>query len=217
MQSRAMRALVRKSNTAWRRSFALSRVQNARAAGSQMRAFATHETQQQSRSFFGFGNSVLTLLLAGGALSAGYWAWKSTASSSAPVAPHLDMSAQQNFLTENAQKEDVTVTPSGLQYKVLVEGDGKKPASASNRVEVHYEGRLIDGTIFDSSYKRGQTITFGLNQVIPGWTEGVMLMKEGSTYELYIPSDLGYGPRGIPGTIPPAATLIFKVELKRVL
>lgn len=120
--------------------------------------------------------------------------------------------AQFTFLDENAKEDGVSVTESGLQYKVLTEGDGKCP-SATSQVTVHYEGKLINGEIFDSSYRRGETIQFGLNQVIPGWTEGLQLMKEGSTYELYIPYSIGYGERGSGGSIPPYATLIFKVEL----
>lgn len=121
-------------------------------------------------------------------------------------------SADEQYLIDNARTDGVQSTDSGLQYKVEQEGAGKQP-SAADTVEVHYEGWLIDGTVFDSSYKRGQTISFPLNGVIPGWTEGLQLMKEGGICELTIPSALGYGPGGIPGTIPPDATLIFKVEL----
>lgn len=117
------------------------------------------------------------------------------------------------FLAENATKEGVNTTESGLQYKVLKEGTGAKPASPTARVKVHYEGRLLNGSIFDSSYKRGEPITFGLNQVIRGWTEGVQLMSIGSKYELYIPYELAYGERGAGQSIPPYATLIFVVEL----
>jgi len=120
--------------------------------------------------------------------------------------------AQFSWLDDNATKDGVSTTESGLQYKVLTEGEGKTP-SATSQVTVHYEGKLITGDIFDSSYKRGETIQFGLNQVIPGWTEGLQLMKEGSTYELCIPYSIGYGERGSGGSIPPFATLIFKVEL----
>ena len=126
------------------------------------------------------------------------------------------MSADKDFLKENATKEGVSTTKSGLQYKVPTQGTGPKPKSANSEVEVHYEGRLINGSVFDSSYKRGETINFFLNQVIPGWTEGLQLMPTGSIYELYIPSELGYGPRGAAGVIPPNATLIFKVELIKV-
>lgn len=120
--------------------------------------------------------------------------------------------AQFSYLDDNATKEGVSVTESGLQYKVLTQGEGKTP-SATSQVTVHYEGSLTTGEVFDSSYKRGETIQFGLNQVIPGWTEGLQLMQEGSTYELYIPYSIGYGERGSGASIPPFATLIFKVEL----
>ena len=120
------------------------------------------------------------------------------------------------FLAENANADGVTTTASGPQYKVLVGGEGKQPA-ATDQVLVHYEGKLVDGTVFDSSYKRGQPISFGLNQVIPGWTEGLQLMAEGSKHELYIPAEIGYGASGAGGVIPPNATLIFTVELLQVL
>lgn len=119
------------------------------------------------------------------------------------------------FLEENGKKAGIKTTESGLQYKVLLEGTGKSPA-ATDRVTVHYEGTLIDGTKFDSSYDRGEPIDFGLNQVIRGWTEGVQLMKEGAKYKFFIPSDMAYGPQGSPGAIPPNAALIFTVELIRV-
>lgn len=106
-------------------------------------------------------------------------------------------------------------TPSGLKYNVIVEGVGKKPVATSN-VKVHYTGKLVDGKIFDSSVQRGTPIDFGLNQVIPGWTEGVQLMKEGAKYEFYIPWNLAYGERGYPGAIPPKANLIFEVELIQI-
>jgi FKBP-type peptidyl-prolyl cis-trans isomerase FklB len=120
------------------------------------------------------------------------------------------------FLSFNADQEGVVVLPSGLQYKVLVEGTGKKP-SATSQVKCHYEGTLLNGVMFDSSYKRGEPAVFGLNQVIKGWTEGVQLMSEGSKYEFYIPYDLAYGEHGAPGAIPPYATLKFVVELIEVL
>lgn len=127
----------------------------------------------------------------------------------------LDMSEQQEWLEANKANEGVEVTASGLQYKHINVGEGKSPA-ATDTVEVHYEGKLTDGTVFDSSYQRGQTISFGLNQVIPGWTEGLQLMSEGGKAELYIPSDLGYGAAGAGGVIPGNATLIFTVELIQV-
>ena len=118
----------------------------------------------------------------------------------------------QAYLDENAKKEGVQVTESGLQYLVVTEGDGAKPA-ATDQVTVHYRGTLIDGTEFDSSYSRGQPATFGLNQVIPGWTEGLQLMSVGSKYQFVIPQELGYGERGAGGSIGPYETLIFEVEL----
>ncbi len=116
------------------------------------------------------------------------------------------------FLAQNAEKDGVQVTESGLQYLVIEEGEGAQP-KATDRVTVHYSGRLINGTEFDSSYARGEPATFALNQVIPGWTEGVQLMREGAKYQFFIPSDLAYGPEGRPGPIGPNATLIFDVEL----
>jgi len=116
------------------------------------------------------------------------------------------------FLAENAKKEGVKVTPSGLQYEVIKQGDGPKP-KPTDTVKVHYQGTLIDGTEFDSSYKRGQPISFPLNGVIKGWTEGVALMPVGSKYKFYIPSDLAYGERGAGAKIGPNSTLIFTVEL----
>lgn len=119
------------------------------------------------------------------------------------------------FLAANAEREGVQVTESGLQYRVLEAGDGASP-SATDRVTVHYRGRLINGVEFDSSYSRGEPATFGLNQVIPGWTEGLQLMREGARYEFFIPSDLAYGEQGRPGPIGPNSTLIFEVELIEV-
>ncbi len=119
------------------------------------------------------------------------------------------------FLAENATKPGVVVLPSGLQYKIITQGNGPKPTPAQT-VEVNYEGTLINGTIFDSSYKRGESIEFGVTQVIKGWVEGLQLMPVGSTYMFYIPSDLAYGSRGAGGLIGPDETLIFKVELLNV-
>ena len=121
----------------------------------------------------------------------------------------------ENFLAENAKKEGVKTLPSGLQYKVLREGDGRKP-SATDKVECHYEGPLINGEVFDSSYRRGETATFGLNQVIKGWTEGLQLMQEGAKYRFFIPYNLAYGEHGAGQSIPPYAALIFDVELIKV-
>lgn len=119
------------------------------------------------------------------------------------------------YLDDNAQKDGVTTTASGLQYRVLEEGTGYKPGP-TDKVVVHYAGKLINGEEFDSSYKRGQPIDFRLNQVIPGWSEGVQLMQEGAKYEFVIPSQLGYGAQGAGGVIPPNATLIFQVELLEI-
>ena len=120
------------------------------------------------------------------------------------------------FLAENAQKEGIVTLPSGLQYEVITEGNGKKP-SATDRVNCHYEGTLIDGTLFDSSIKRGQPAVFGVNQVIKGWVEALQLMSEGSKWRLFIPSELGYGAQQAGEMIPPHSTLIFEVELIEVL
>lgn len=120
------------------------------------------------------------------------------------------------FLENNAKREGVVTTKSGLQYEVLTEGTGNSP-KATDKVRCHYEGRLIDGSVFDSSYQRGEPADFGLNQVIAGWTEGVQLMKEGAKYRFYIPYLLGYGERGAGSQIPPYSTLIFDVELIKVL
>lgn len=123
--------------------------------------------------------------------------------------------AAKKFFDENRGKEGVKETPSGLQYIVEKEGSGIRPAAA-DEVTVHYTGRLLDGTVFDSSVNRGEPATFPLNRVIPGWTEGVQLMKEGAKYRFFIPSDLAYGAQGIPNAIPPHSTLIFDVELIKV-
>ena len=120
------------------------------------------------------------------------------------------------YLEENGKREGVITTKSGLQYEVLTEGTGKSPM-ATDKVRCHYEGRLTDGSVFDSSYQRGEPADFGLNQVIAGWTEGVQLMKEGAKYRFHIPYLLGYGERGAGASIPPYATLVFDVELIKVL
>lgn len=122
----------------------------------------------------------------------------------------------EKFLEANKDKEGVTTTASGLQYKIIKEGAGQKPNSSDN-VTVHYRGTLVDGREFDSSYKRNQPASFPLNRVIPGWTEGLQLMNVGSKYEFYIPSALGYGKRGAPGSIiGPDAVLVFEVELLKI-
>lgn len=118
----------------------------------------------------------------------------------------------KEFLAENGKRPEVTTTESGLQYEVLTQGDGPKP-TADQTVTVHYVGKLLDGTVFDSSVDRGEPATFGLRQVIPGWTEGVQLMSRGSKYRFYIPSSLAYGERGAGRDIGPNETLIFDVEL----
>ena len=120
------------------------------------------------------------------------------------------------FLSENAKREGIKVTESGLQYEALTEGNGATPV-ASDKVEVHYTGKLIDGTVFDSSVERGVPAMFGVTQVIPGWVEALQLMKEGDKWRLYIPSDLAYGSQGAGGIIGPNSTLIFDVELLRVI
>ena len=120
------------------------------------------------------------------------------------------------FLTDNAKKEGIVTLPSGLQYQVLQEGNGKSP-KATDQVKCHYEGTLINGKVFDSSYRRGEPATFPLNGVIAGWTEGLQLMKEGAKYRFFIPFNLAYGTRGAGQDIPPYATLIFDVELIEVV
>ena len=124
--------------------------------------------------------------------------------------------AGENYLKENAKKDGVITTPSGLQYMVLKEGNGKKP-SAKDSVKCHYEGFLIDGTVFDSSVQRGEPAVFGLQQVIAGWTEGLQLMQEGGKYRFFIPYRLAYGEGGAGQMIPPYAALIFDVELIQVM
>ena len=122
----------------------------------------------------------------------------------------------ETFLAANAKKEGVTVLPSGLQYKVLKSGEGRKPGR-TDKVRCHYEGTFPNGQKFDSSYDRNEPAVFGVNQVIAGWTEALQLMSEGSAWELYIPYNLAYGEAGAPGAIPPCSALVFKVELIEVL
>lgn len=128
----------------------------------------------------------------------------------------VNQAAVEAFLAENGKRPEIITTASGLQYEVLAEGNGAMPA-ASDQVVVHYTGKLIDGTVFDSSVERGQPATFGVTQVIPGWVEALQLMKAGSKWRLYIPSNLAYGPNGAGGAIGPNATLIFDVELLQVV
>ncbi len=137
----------------------------------------------------------------------GLLVWVGTKSAVEAVRP-----ADMAYLKHNREKPGVITTPSGLQYEVITEGKGAHP-TRTDTVMVNYEGKLIDGTVFDSSYQRGQPVQFPLDQVIPGWTEGVQLMTPGSTYVFTVPSELGYGARGAPGVIPPHSVLIFKVEL----
>ena len=128
----------------------------------------------------------------------------------------VNEAAGKKFLEENGKRVEVKTTPSGLQYEVLTEGTGEQP-TAQDQVEVHYTGTLIDGTVFDSSVERGVPATFGVTQVIPGWVEALQLMKEGSKWRLFIPSNLAYGPAGTPGgPIGPNQTLLFDVELLKV-
>jgi FKBP-type peptidyl-prolyl cis-trans isomerase FklB len=124
--------------------------------------------------------------------------------------------AGEHYLAENAKKDGVVTLPSGLQYQVLKEGNGKKP-TAKDSVKCHYEGFLIDGTVFDSSVQRGEPAVFGLQQVIAGWTEGLQLMQEGAKYRFFIPYRLAYGEGGAGASIPPYAALIFDVELIQVM
>ena len=122
----------------------------------------------------------------------------------------------QDYLEKNGKQDGVVTLESGLQYKVIKAGEGASP-TAESQVQVHYSGKLLDGTEFDSSYKRGEPATFPVNQVIAGWTEALQLMKEGDKWQVVIPSELAYAERGAPPTIPPNATLIFEVELLKVL
>lgn len=132
-----------------------------------------------------------------------------------PAHAQLGREKGEAFLAENAKKEGVKTLPSGLQYKVLKDGTGKQPGRADT-VSVHYKGTLIDGTVFDSSYKRGEPAEFGVTQVIKGWTEALQLMKEGAKWQIFLPSSLGYGDRGAGDLIGPNETLVFEVELLKV-
>lgn len=134
----------------------------------------------------------------------------------AKVAGEANAKAGRDFLEANGKREEVKITPSGLQYEVLRQGEGPKP-SADDRVVVHYTGKLIDGTVFDSSEERGEPATFGVTQVIPGWVEALQMMNAGSQWRLYIPSQLAYGPQGAGGLIGPNQTLIFDVTLLEVV
>ena len=138
------------------------------------------------------------------------------ARTAAANAAQENVKAGKAFLESNKAKEGVQVTASGLQYKILKEGEGKKPVS-TDKVKVHYTGKLIDGNVFDSSVQRGEPAEFGVTQVIPGWVEGLQLMKVGSKYEFVIPSDLAYGERGAGAAIPPNAVLVFEVELLAIV
>lgn len=135
---------------------------------------------------------------------------------SAKVMGEANAKAGRDFLEANGKRAEVNITASGLQYEVLEQGNGPKP-EAGDRVVVHYIGKLIDGTVFDSSVERGEPATFGVTQVIPGWVEALQLMNAGSKWRLYIPSDLAYGPNGAGGVIGPNQTLIFDVELLEVV
>ena len=128
-----------------------------------------------------------------------------------------NIEAGKKFLEENKKREGVVTLPSGLQYEVITEGNVGRDAKATDQVQCHYKGTLIDGTLFDSSIKRGQPATFGVNQVIPGWVEALQLMPEGAKWKLYIPSDLAYGAQGAGEMIPPHSTLVFEVELQKIL
>ena len=128
-----------------------------------------------------------------------------------------NIEAGKKFLEENGKRPGVVTLPSGLQYEVINEGKTGTYAKITDQVQCHYEGTLIDGTLFDSSIKRGQPATFGVNQVIPGWVEALQLMPEGAKWKLYIPSDLAYGAHGAGEMIPPHSTLVFEVELLKIL
>lgn len=134
----------------------------------------------------------------------------------AEASAKVNEEAGKSYLAENAKRPETVTLPSGLQYEVIEEGKGPQP-TAQDQIKVHYTGRLIDGTVFDSSVERGEPATFGVTQVIPGWVEALQLMKAGSKWRLHIPSQLAYGPQGAGGVIGPNATLIFDVELLEVI
>lgn len=134
----------------------------------------------------------------------------------AKVMSEANAQAGRDFLDANGKRAEVKITPSGLQYEVIKQGNGPKP-DRTDRVVVHYTGKLIDGTVFDSSVERGEPATFGVTQVIPGWVEALQLMNAGSQWRLFIPSELAYGPNGAGGAIGPNQTLIFDVELLEVV
>lgn len=134
----------------------------------------------------------------------------------AKVLGEANAKAGRDFLDANGKREEVKITPSGLQYEVIKQGEGPKP-EATDRVVVHYTGKLIDGTVFDSSEERGEPATFGVTQVIPGWVEALQMMNAGSQWRLFIPSNLAYGPNGAGGVIGPNQTLIFDVTLLEVV
>jgi len=138
--------------------------------------------------------------------------YKETVAAEETMAIAKNKKAGEAFLAENKKKEGVVVTTSGLQYKILKQGSGAKPATGSS-VTVHYKGTLVDGTVFDSSFDRGQPATLSLGQVIKGWQEAVPMMKTGSTWQIYVPSELAYGDRAASELIGPASTLIFDIEL----
>lgn len=147
--------------------------------------------------------ALLGLLVLGGATALAFAGTSKLVRAATPAA---------DFLAANKERSGVTTTASGLQYEVLTQGQGESPVP-TDTVAVHYEGKLVDGTVFDSSYQRGEPAVFRLDQVIPGWTEGVQLMKPGAKYRFTIPPELGYGPEGAGGVIPPNAVLQFDVEL----